>query len=458
MATERMEQDNDMEQDQGPETVFEDQISELPDAIILHILSFLPTLYAVRMSLLSKRWRRMWTMVPVLDFCDSRDIYYFRGRDERNNGRRKFYKFVNECLKHPFADTAISKFKLSMEYYGGSSRMDCWLRFPVEKHVKELDLYVRSRRSLYYLPHFMLHFRSLTLLKLNGLALEIPVPTSLPSLKELYLLNIQMDDKVLNNLLLSCTSIEKLHVNYCDGLLSPKVSSLSLKSMEFRTGGLHCYCRTIEVEAINLQSFVHSGAFYSKKCTMNLVHCRAIRNLSLVEMFLTDQWIEDLIPQLPFLESLELKDCCGLQRVKIWNQHLKSFVFTLRGRWDSLEATIDTPNLFSFSYSGNSMFKISVNAPNLADVAIRVPDYPRKTYDEDWYASLIKFLSEFNGSKKIYIFSCNEKALIIPDEVKKMYSTPLPDLEHVKVQTGGRPFRKVMLRKSLLWIAPRYCQ
>ena len=122
-------------------------------------------------------------------------------------------------------------------------------------------------------------------------------------------------------------------MNRCYGLLNPKVSSLSLKFLEFRTGGMKCSCQTLEVEAINLHSleFEQSGGFRNKECGINLVHCRTIRNLSLSEAFLTDRWLEVLIPQLFLLESLKLKDCYGFKHIKIWNQQLKNFVLTLRG-------------------------------------------------------------------------------------------------------------------------------
>ncbi|KAI3831857.1 hypothetical protein MKX03_022229 [Papaver bracteatum] len=44
-----------------------DRISELPEPLIHHILSFLPTQCVVSMSVLSKRWRYVWTSVPVID-------------------------------------------------------------------------------------------------------------------------------------------------------------------------------------------------------------------------------------------------------------------------------------------------------------------------------------------------------------------------------------------------------
>ncbi|XP_042387004.1 F-box/LRR-repeat protein 25-like [Zingiber officinale] len=46
----------------------EDYLSNLPDELLIHILSFLPTLDSIRTSVLSRRWRHVWTSVPVIDF------------------------------------------------------------------------------------------------------------------------------------------------------------------------------------------------------------------------------------------------------------------------------------------------------------------------------------------------------------------------------------------------------
>lgn len=413
-ATKKSERDDRTEQDREPETVFEDRISELPDAIIFHILSFLPTLSSVLMSVLSKRWRRMWISVPELDFCSSRDIHLIRKHVGRCNEKMWFNKFVGEYLKRHFADTTISKFKLSTEYGGCGSQIDDWLSFPSKKNVQEIDLCFRPARqnsSLYSLPYFVLRLRSLTRLKLNGLTLENLVPRSLPSLKELFLERIRLDDQVLNNLLLGCRFLEILHVNSCEGLLNPKVSSSSLKSMEFRTA-----CQTIEIEAMNLRSFVN-GQCGVKSASINLACCWKIRKLSLGGARLND--VEDLIPEIPLLESLELRNYYSFQHMNIKNQHLKDFVFTSSDWRDSLEITIDTPDLVSFSYIGFSLFKISVHAPNLLDASIRfkVLDRHSKAYSDDWYAALIKFLSEFNGSKNVCVHCANEKVFYLRMDV-----------------------------------------
>lgn len=56
----------------------EDRISELPDSVLCHIHSFLPTLYAVRTTVLCTRWNSLWTCVSSLDF-DQRDFPGFEG-------------------------------------------------------------------------------------------------------------------------------------------------------------------------------------------------------------------------------------------------------------------------------------------------------------------------------------------------------------------------------------------
>ncbi|KAF5757153.1 putative F-box domain, leucine-rich repeat domain superfamily, F-box-like domain superfamily [Helianthus annuus] len=52
----------------------DDRLSMFPEEITLHILSLMPTKYAVRTSILSKRWRYRWMFVTNLDFDDYHPI------------------------------------------------------------------------------------------------------------------------------------------------------------------------------------------------------------------------------------------------------------------------------------------------------------------------------------------------------------------------------------------------
>ncbi|CAA7020428.1 unnamed protein product [Microthlaspi erraticum] len=52
------------------ERIYEEVISDLPNDLLIHILSLIPTKDAANTMLLSKRWRFLWTMLPklVIDF------------------------------------------------------------------------------------------------------------------------------------------------------------------------------------------------------------------------------------------------------------------------------------------------------------------------------------------------------------------------------------------------------
>ncbi|XP_061363428.1 putative FBD-associated F-box protein At5g22720 [Gastrolobium bilobum] len=67
----RVETEENINTKKKKRKVKEDTLSNLPDEIILHILSFLEAKTAVQMSVLSKRWRYLWTSLPVLDFLGS---------------------------------------------------------------------------------------------------------------------------------------------------------------------------------------------------------------------------------------------------------------------------------------------------------------------------------------------------------------------------------------------------
>uniref|UniRef100_A0A803RAT7 F-box domain-containing protein n=1 Tax=Cannabis sativa TaxID=3483 RepID=A0A803RAT7_CANSA len=461
MATKRLKEQHTTEGDLEPKSMAEDRISDLPDSIIIHILSFLPTIVAIRMSLLSKRWRRMWNLIKVLNFSVSRDVEFFRRpNNQKNNERKKFFNFVDRCLNRPYADTSIEKFTLEVEYYGGRHRMDRWMRFPLKKNVRELVLHIKRARALYCLPSALLSLRSLTLLKLNGLELTTgsgsPI-VNLPCLKELCLFNVVMNDQVLNNLLLGCPCLEKLHVHYCCGLLNPQVLSLSLESLEYYECNRY-FIQTLTVEARNLQSFEYKGVSVRKdSCNVNLFHCVAIKHLSFSDVCMTGRWFEDLIPRLNSLESLKIDSCYGVKHINVRNQHLKELDFDCRLNRTELttEIIIETPCLESLTYSGCLTFRISVSASNLLYADINVCGQLDKTaYDMEWYTSLIKFLSEFNGTKNIRIFCGSEKALIIPNELRDIHPSPLSDVKYLKVKTALPLFRKEMFRKSMHWISP----
>ncbi|PWA82375.1 F-box domain, Leucine-rich repeat domain, L domain-like protein [Artemisia annua] len=65
-----------------------DRLSSLPDKLIYKILSYVDIVYCVRLSVLSSRWRFLWTSMPSLNFA-SRELYKSSSR---------YHEFVNNVL------------------------------------------------------------------------------------------------------------------------------------------------------------------------------------------------------------------------------------------------------------------------------------------------------------------------------------------------------------------------
>ncbi|KAK2972459.1 hypothetical protein RJ640_003885 [Escallonia rubra] len=82
----------------------DDRLSNLPDEILCHILSFLPTKNAVATSILSSRYSSLWSYIPVLDFPYQRHLH----------SPQKFMEFVNKVLAGN-RSPSINTFKLSFE-------------------------------------------------------------------------------------------------------------------------------------------------------------------------------------------------------------------------------------------------------------------------------------------------------------------------------------------------------
>ncbi|KAJ4782358.1 F-box family protein [Rhynchospora pubera] len=91
-----------------------DMISSLPDCLIHVIMSFLTAQEAVRTCILSKRWEKLWTTLPFLDF----DMSKFEC-DDKPDGRgcidgkfERFLDFVSMTLLHRDT-TDMHKFHVS---------------------------------------------------------------------------------------------------------------------------------------------------------------------------------------------------------------------------------------------------------------------------------------------------------------------------------------------------------
>ncbi|KAL5730879.1 hypothetical protein ACHQM5_003664 [Ranunculus cassubicifolius] len=167
----------------------EDEISSLPNDIILKILSFLPTKYAVCTSLLSTRWKKVWTSIPDLDICDQ-----LLHTTERTSSdpivMTMFMDFVDRVLLlHD--PPSVNKFHLSCATNTNYSatRFRKWLSTVLNRRVRELVITI-SLDLAFTFPRCFFSCESLTVLRLDfdfdGI-LKVPSWVCLPNLKSLYL-------------------------------------------------------------------------------------------------------------------------------------------------------------------------------------------------------------------------------------------------------------------------------
>ena len=156
-----------------------DRISNLPDSLLCHILCFLPTNEAILTSILSSRWKPLWTLVPKIDLNDT----YIRGHSV--SPLRILYSVLAQ-----HTTPILSNFTLSWHSPCDSSHFDKWIDTAISRNLRQLDLHIESKQ-LFELPHAVFHCKTLVSLELSGeIELDPPPSFQLPSLKILGLYEI----------------------------------------------------------------------------------------------------------------------------------------------------------------------------------------------------------------------------------------------------------------------------
>ncbi|CAL9247823.1 unnamed protein product [Arabidopsis halleri] len=183
----------------------------LPNDLLVQILSFLPTKQAVSTSILSKRWRTLFTFSDNLNFDDP-----ISGRPE--DIRKSFNDFVDSSLASQ-GGKHIKKFSLKhTEIY--EEVHDRWICKALEHGVFELHLHIKPKSCWWEFSVPSKVFTSTTLVKLSlGTGLDcprFPPDTSLPALKVLLLDSIFWfrHDQLSNGLLAACPALEDLTIRY----------------------------------------------------------------------------------------------------------------------------------------------------------------------------------------------------------------------------------------------------
>ncbi|MED6179722.1 hypothetical protein PIB30_003523 [Stylosanthes scabra] len=196
-----------------------DAISTLPDEILCHILSFLPTRTSMATSVLSHRWRYLWRDMQVLDLND--DFCY--NHDERSSAesQERFLAFLQEVL--PLLHS-VRKFHLDLTPRG-ISKPNLWkLYFSSSVDERSRRWYMRSDTLVSLVLHGNIYLHNVA-----------PGEITLPSLKNLDMCVISLN---LGAFLYGCPALETLmaSLDYKVVMDTPNANHLPrlLKSLTFQ--------------------------------------------------------------------------------------------------------------------------------------------------------------------------------------------------------------------------------
>ncbi|XP_073120945.1 F-box/LRR-repeat protein 25-like [Henckelia pumila] len=216
-----------------------DGFSCLPDCILSHILSFLDTKSAIRTSILSKRFKLAWTLIPCLHFEFSHVI--MTELEQAMSTAESFKSCVYNVLQQR-EHTTLTKFQLSLPDQDAGSKLieDCAF-YAAQHNVQDLKIHGFTELEPAKLPRSLLTSTSLISLHLHnayGRGMELPKSVILPNLKVLRLEKFEFSDKKYDGWLSTgCPNLETLVLSKCwinpgDKLADLDLNSPNLKNLE----------------------------------------------------------------------------------------------------------------------------------------------------------------------------------------------------------------------------------
>lgn len=207
----------------------EDRISKLPNEIIAHIFSFLPTKQVGRTSILSKKWRYAWIYHPNLEFDDQLS---FENDPDVDLKLAHFKDSVDHALFY-HGESAVEKCSFHCHTHQVSPYLYGWICAVLCSNVQRLS--IKSEFNVQPLPPSLFTCRTLVFLEIEGpFLLNLPFYVRFPCLKTLSLESVIFgDDLSMQRLFSSCPLLEDLKMcrERWDGVLIASISIPSLKRL-----------------------------------------------------------------------------------------------------------------------------------------------------------------------------------------------------------------------------------
>ncbi|XP_027062928.1 F-box/FBD/LRR-repeat protein At3g14710-like [Coffea arabica] len=171
-----------------------DRISELPESVMSHILSRLPTEDAVRTSVLSRKWEYKWTSIYNLTFDDrKRFCYSHRWRmwkAQKQLKKTDFMNFVDRVLALSKNSSIKECHLLCLDVYD-PFRIKTWITAALSSNVQRLLI---SYVADLVFPRWFFTSDSLMKLELKHCKIKIPMNISYSSLRILDIHDVKFQN------------------------------------------------------------------------------------------------------------------------------------------------------------------------------------------------------------------------------------------------------------------------
>ncbi|XP_023773266.1 F-box/LRR-repeat protein At5g02910 [Lactuca sativa] len=314
---------------------------------------------AARTSVLSKSWLHAWSTIPTLRF------YVGRGKS------MKLVDVDHTLIRYLRDNIPIESFELKMDMQNqeSASHAEKWIGFVATKtSLKEFSLSVYLKgASSFTLPDELLLGENLTKIRVGaswGTDISVRMTTShhpvikCVSLRELHLAGVHISEEALNDILSSCSSLEKIRLSNidfdsCEGFKTIKVINLPRLYELSITLDAALEISNVPNLAVFSYDLLRSGQL---RFSAN-VHSLSLSNVTQLMLggVVRDNVCLDMIKsRFPFLESLTLD-------MKSWM--LGSFHFTcasikilsLTSHKKLFDVQVCAPKLLFFSFSGDSI-------------------------------------------------------------------------------------------------------
>ncbi|KAM7480043.1 hypothetical protein LguiA_028256 [Lonicera macranthoides] len=226
-----------------------DRISELPEGILVNIVSLLTIGEAARTSILSHRWKKLWTFsTGSLDFDGKNvleEIIFFQKFELLKPERVKFVSWVNQILNaHTGATINELRVQFDLDLSCGLD-IDSWINFALQKRVRRLELFFK-RVAIHWDDCYPFPEQCLGNSNINFLT----------SLKLQF---VGVTQEILEYLLSNCPNLEFVCISNSPCLLGLKIFPASCPKLEYLEI-VHCHhLKFLEISAITLTSLTYSG-------------------------------------------------------------------------------------------------------------------------------------------------------------------------------------------------------